>query len=88
MHEFVYDNLQYPEVALKNGVSGRVQVSFVVDVNGKVTDVKIARGKTPELDAEALRIINLLPDFTPGRKNGVPIECKYIMTVVFRLPEE
>lgn len=71
--------------AQENGDQGRVQVSFVVSETGKITDVKIARGKTPELDKEAVRVVKSLPNFIPGKQNGHPVKCKYILPIVFKL---
>lgn len=85
LYKFISDNLRYPVIAQENGDQGRVQVSFVVSETGKITDVKIARGKTPELDKEAVRVVKSLPNFIPGKQNGHPVKCKYILPIVFRL---
>lgn len=70
MIQFLTSELKYPETAKKNNVQGTVYVSFVVKENGKVTNAKIVKSVDPELDAEALRVINAMPDWTPGTKNG------------------
>lgn len=85
LYKFIGDNLRYPVIAQENGDQGRVQVSFVVSETGKITDVKIARGKTPELDKEAVRVVKSLPNFIPGKQNGHPVKCKYILPIVFKL---
>ena len=85
LYKFIGENLRYPVIAQENGDQGRVQVSFVVSETGKITDVKIARGKTPELDKEAVRVVKSLPNFIPGKQNGHPVKCKYILPIVFKL---
>ena len=85
LYKFIGDNLRYPVIAQENGDQGRVQVSFVVSETGKITDVKIARGKTPELDKDAVRVVKSLPNFIPGKQNGHPVKCKYILPIVFKL---
>ena len=85
LHQFISDNMEYPIVAKENGVQGFVLVSFVVTEMGEITDVKIARGKTPELDKEAVRLVKSLPNFNPGKQNGLPVKCKYILRIAFRL---
>lgn len=85
LYKFIGNNLRYPVIAQENGDQGRVQVSFVVSETGKITNVKIARGKTPELDKEAVRVVKSLPNFIPGKQNGHPVKCKYILPIVFKL---
>ena len=68
--EFVKSNLQYPEDAKQNNEHGRVDVTFFVDKDGTITAPRIIRGYTPYLDAEALRIVSIMPKWTPGSFNG------------------
>jgi TonB family protein len=85
IRKFLAENLQYPEKAKEEGIEGKVFVSFIVSDKGKVTDVKIERGVNEELDTEALRIVKLLPDWSPGVENGKQVNVKFTIPIVFAL---
>ncbi len=70
LQEFVKSNLRYPEEAKRNHEHGRVIVTFVVDKDGTITDPRISRGLTPYFDSEALRVVSIMPKWTPGKFNG------------------
>lgn len=78
-------NIRYPAEAHTNNIQGRVVVSVIINTEGKVTNAKIVQGVAPSLDAEALRIATTMPDWTPGTKDGKPVNVKYTFPVVFRL---
>lgn len=82
---FLAQNMVYPVTAQENGVQGRVTVSFVVETDGSITDVKVARSVDPSLDREAMRVVKAMPKWTPGKKDGKPVRVKYTTPVVFRL---
>ncbi len=82
---FIANNLKYPEIAQKNGITGTVYVQFVVDKNGDVKYVKIVRGIDPSLDNEAMRVIKLSPKWQPGILNKKPVGVIYTMPIVFML---
>lgn len=82
---FLVQNMVYPVTAQENGVQGRVTVSFVVETDGSITDVEVARSVDPFLDREAMRIVKAMPKWTPGKKDGKPVRVKYTVPVVFRL---
>ena len=82
---FLAQNMVYPVTAQENGVQGRVIVSFVVETDGSITDVKVARSVDPSLDREAMRVVKAMPKWTPGKKDGKPVRVKYTVPVVFRL---
>lgn len=82
---FLAQNIKYPVTAQENGVQGRVIVSFVVETDGSITDVKVARSVDPSLDREAMRLVKAMPKWTPGKKDGKPVRVKYTTPVVFRL---
>lgn len=88
MLKFLNDNIVYPEVAKKNKIQGRVIVQFVVSKEGKVTNPKIARSVEANLDAEALRVIGLLPTWKPGQQRGQNVAVKFTVPVVFRLGDK
>ena len=77
--------VKYPEDAKKAGIQGKVYVSFVVDEAGKVTKVEIARGVDPSLDKEALRVVNSLKDWTPGKEKGKAVKVSYTLPIQFAL---
>jgi TonB family protein len=78
----------YPAEALQQGLEGKVFVSFVVAESGQVQDVKVSKGVHPLLDAEALRAVQALPAFVPGKQNGRPVAVAYTLPIAFRVPAE
>lgn len=87
LYKYLQDNLRYPETALQNGISGKVYVKFVVEKNGAIGDVQIARGKDPDLDKEAIRVVKTLPNFIPGRMNGQAVRVWYTLPINFKMRE-
>ena len=83
--EWLSNNVKYPLVAQENGVQGRVVVSFVVERDGSITDVKVVRGVDPSLDKEASRVVRAMPRWIPGKQNGSAVRVKYNVPVAFRL---
>ena len=83
--KFLSDNVKYPVVAQENGVQGRVVVSFVVEKDGSITDVKVVRSVDPSLDKEAARVVKSMPRWIPGKQNGAAVRVKYNVPVSFRL---
>ena len=85
MREFINKNLRYPKKAQENGIQGRVFVRFVVQADGKITDIQVVRGIHPLLDEEAIRIIKLMPAWNPGRQDGKPVNTIYTLPLIFKL---
>ncbi len=85
LRKFIANNVKYSEIAKENGIKGKVYVSFTVSDEGKVIDAKVVRGADPSLDSEALRVINTLPLWKPGKQNGVPVNVRYTVPVNFEL---
>ena len=83
--QFLSKNMKYPDEATKAGQEGRVIASFVVEPDGRVTNARVVRSVAPLLDAEALRVIGLMPRWEPGRQNGEAVRVKYTIPVTFRL---
>lgn len=81
----IQKNLKYPPVAMENNIKGRVVVQFVVTKTGKVGEVKVVRGKDPDLDKEAVRVVKTLPDFIPGKMNGQAVAVWYTLPITFKL---
>ena len=86
--QFLAQNIRYPEEAHKAGVQGRVIVSFVVETDGSISEAKAVKSVSSELDAEALRVINCMPNWNPGRQNGEVVRVKYVVPVTFRLQDD
>ena len=82
---FLRDNLIYPTIAQENGIQGRVVCSFVVNQDGSIVDVQVVRGIDPSLDREAMRVINSMPKWIPGKQRGKPVRVKFTLPIQFRL---
>lgn len=85
LNEFLTENIIYPQQALENGTQGTVYVSFIVDLKGNLTDVKLLRGIGFGCDQEAVRIVNMMPQWNPGKQNGTIVPVVYNMPVYFKL---
>lgn len=84
--KWVNKNIKYPEEAKEAGAEGTVFIQFVVDENGYVGNVEVARSSGNDaLDAEALKIVNMSPQWTPGQQNNIPVKVNYTFPVVFKL---
>lgn len=83
--EFLSNNIRYPESAMKADIQGRVIIQFVIESDGTVTDAKIVRGVSPELDEEALRVVSIMPKWIPGKVNGKAVASQFTIPVNFRL---
>lgn len=88
MVQFLADNIQYPEVAKENGIQGRVTCQFVVLKDGTVSDVKIIRGVDPSIDAEAVRVLETMPAWKPGKQRGQAVNVQFTLPVVFSLKKD
>ncbi len=84
----IMSSVKYPEDASKKGIQGKVYVSFVVDEQGKIKDVKIERGVDPLLDKEALRVVGeLSKTWTPGKEKGKVVKVAYTIPIQFKLDD-
>jgi len=82
---YIAENTQYPAEAKEKGIQGRVIVRFKIMEDGKVTDASVLKGVDPVLDAEAIRVVSSLPQFTPGKVGGVPVAVWYMVPITFTL---
>lgn len=85
MYKFIAENIVYPFEAKENNIQGKVFISFVIDTVGKVTEVKIIRGVDPLLDAEAVRVVSLLPYWKPGKHEGKYVRVQLIIPINYQL---
>ena len=85
MMKFLQQNIKYPEEAKKSGAQGRVIVQFVVEKDGSVTDAKVVKSVSPELDAEALRVVKSMPKWIPGEQRGEKVRVQFTLPVMFKM---
>ena len=83
--QYLARNIKYPTIAQENGTQGRVIIQFVVERDGSITDVRVARGVDPYLDKEAVRVVKSMPKWIPGKQNGKAVRVKFTVPVMFRL---
>lgn len=83
--EYLSENIRYPKECEEICVQGRVIVSFIVEKDGSISNVKVAKSLDPLLDKEAVRVVSGMPKWNPGRQNGVAVRVRYIIPVTFRL---
>lgn len=85
MYQWIAQHLKYPEETIKNDEQGRVVIQFVVDKDGSTAEPRIIRGVSPSIDAEAIRIVNEMPQFTPGTIGGEPVRVWYTLPMTFKM---
>ena len=85
--KYVATHIKYPTMAAENNIQGRVVVKFVVKKDGNVGDVVVLRGKDPDLDKEAQRVVKTLPKFIPGKMNGQAVSVWYTLPINFKLQQ-
>ncbi len=88
LEKWVYQYLKYPEKALMEGTQGRVLVDFIIEKDGKVTNVRVVRSVSPELDAEAVKVVAASPKWKPGRRAGEKVRTSMTIPVEFRLEKK
>ena len=86
VNAWLSSHLQYPAVAAKNGIQGRVIVKFVVGRDGNVSQAQVVKGADPSLDREALRVVNSMPRWNPGIHNGQPANAWFTLPITFKIP--
>lgn len=85
LNKYLAKSIIYPEIAVENGIQGRVVVQFVVEKDGSTGHINVVRGVDPALDKEATRVVKEMPRWKPGKQRGKPVRTKYTLPVVFRL---
>jgi TonB family protein len=84
-YQYLSRNIKYPKEAWRDKIQGKVFLSFIVEKDGRLTDIKITRGLSAETNAEALRVVSASPNWSPGIQFGVPVRVKYNINVNFAL---
>jgi protein TonB len=85
MLQYLMKNIKYPEQAMKEGIQGRVTVRFIVEKDGSISDVKPVLSVHPLLNKEAVRVVESMPKWTPGKQNGKPVRVRFNVPVMFKL---
>ncbi len=85
LRKYIAQSVKYPVIAQENGIQGRVYVQFVVGTDGGVTQVKVARGVDPNLDKEAIRVVQSMPKWKPGKQRGKSVKVSYTVPINFVL---
>jgi protein TonB len=88
MFRYLYDELEYPEHAKDNGIEGTVYVQFVVDRDGSLTDIVVAKGPHKWLNDEGLRVVKAMPRWKPGKQNGQTVKVRYVLPIKFKLGKD
>lgn len=85
MYDFIQKNLKYPESAKNKGIEGRVFIQFVVEKDGSLTSFQVLRGVSDDIDAEAVRVLKMMPKWKPGMKDGKPVRVQFTMPFNFKI---
>ena len=85
MLKYIMKNIKYPKQIMEEGIQGRVTVSFIVEKDGRVSNVRLLRSVQPSLDKEAIRVVKSMPKWTPGKHNGKPVRVRFNLPVMFKL---
>ena len=87
MRNYISKNVQYPEMEKEAGIQGTVWVTFIVELDGSITDVKLLRGIPggPGCDKEALRVVKMMPKWSPGKLGNNPVKLQMQMPIIFKL---
>ena len=85
LFSYLMKNLKYPEEAKEIGIAGKVIITFVVETDGSITEVTVARGIGPLCDEEAMRVVKSMPNWSPGKQNNIPVRVRFNLPVKFTL---
>ena len=85
LQQYIMENVKYPVEALEKGIQGRVYLSFVVEKDGTLTQIKVERGVSMELDREAKRVVRAMPKWKPGYQGGHKVRVIYVIPINFAL---
>jgi TonB family protein len=83
--KYLQESVKYPKEAFEKGIQGRVVVQFVIEKDGSISEVEVIKKVNEHLDAEAVRVVNAMPKWKPGKQNGETVRVKYTLPISFRL---
>ena len=83
--KYIAENTRYPQAAKEQNLQGKVIIRFCITPEGGVSKISVLKGVAPELDAEAVRVVNSLPAFLPGKQGGIPVPVWYMVPIAFKL---
>ena len=86
--KYLQKNIRYPQICKEQRVQGRVIVQFVVNTDSTITDVNVVKPVNPYLDKEAVRVVEAMPKWIPGKLHGEPVRVRFTLPVTFRLPAD
>lgn len=85
LYKFLQENIKYPQLAKETNISGTVYIYFVIETDGSVSDVRLVKGIRGGCDEEALRVVKMMPKWSPGRLDGKAVRVSYALPIVFSL---
>ena len=85
LYKWLHEHLEYPEIARENNIQGRVYCQFTVNRDGSISEIKVIKGVTPILDREAVRTLQKMPKWKPGKRNGKTVRTQFQVSVAFKL---
>ncbi len=85
MIDFISENIKYPQEAINNEISGRVLLSFVIKEDGSIGEITVIDSVGGGCDEEATRVVELMPNWTPGMEGETPVICTYLLPIIFKL---
>ena len=85
LRKYIANAIKYPVIAQENGIEGKVYVNFVVNADGLVSNARVIRSVDPSLDKEAIRVVNSLPRWEPGKQRGKPVRVSFVVPISFVL---
>jgi len=85
VQKWIAKNVKYPVLAMENGIQGKVYIQFVIEKDGSITDVKVVRGVDASLDKEAVRVVQAMPKWKPGKQRNKPVRVSYTLPINFQL---
>jgi protein TonB len=88
MYAYIHKNLKYPELAKEKGIEGRVFVSFIIEKDGSISNVKILRGIGGGCEEAAVEMIKNMPKWKPGKQRGKPVRFQFTLPIKFELPKD
>ncbi|MEE0917892.1 MAG: energy transducer TonB [Bacteroidales bacterium] len=88
MYAYIHKNLKYPEAAKEKGIEGRVFVSFIIEKDGLISNVKLLRGIGGDCDEAAVKMVKNMPKWKPAKQRGKPVRCQFTLPIKFELPKD